>query len=229
MFCWIQEEDTATRVVVQTHGAALVVLDSLPMGLLSTGSSTSSISNSINSGRGTVNVWNWYLILTFGDNMKLTVFLAVAAAAVAPASSAAASPKCCSSAAESASAGLLGQVFLWRVAGGHQLCLERQAGGAGGEERRLAGGQAGWGSRPQEACPGGTLKLRMCCLSKINCTNLKLNQIVLLQVELENARALDRSSNLWSSLEESGWIGITATWASPPCIFHHTCIWTTVN
>merc|ERR1712192_251069 len=31
------------------------------------------------------------------------------------------------------------------------------------------------------------------------------------QVELENARALDRSSNLWSSLEESGWIGITAT------------------
>ena len=41
----------AIRVVDQTHGAALVGLDSQPMGLPSTGSSTSSISNSINSGR----------------------------------------------------------------------------------------------------------------------------------------------------------------------------------
>merc|ERR1712122_217739 len=30
------------------------------------------------------------------------------------------------------------------------------------------------------------------------------------QVDLENERTLDRSNDLWSSLEESGWIGIEA-------------------
>merc|ERR1712025_94152 len=62
--------------------------------------------------------------------------VAVAAAAVASASPAAASSKCSSSAAESESAAaeFLGQVFLRRVAGRHQLRLEREAGGVGGEE-----------------------------------------------------------------------------------------------
>ena len=46
----------ATRVVDQTRGAALEVLVSQPTGLLSTGSSTSSISSSTNNGRCLVNV-----------------------------------------------------------------------------------------------------------------------------------------------------------------------------
>ena len=77
------------------------------------------------------------------ERYKSDCNLAVAAAAVASAPPAAASTKCCSSAAESAPAGFLGQVLLRRVAGGHQLCLEREAGGVGSEERWLAGGQAG--------------------------------------------------------------------------------------
>ena len=45
---------------------------------------------------------------------------------------------------------------------------------------------------------------------KLNCTNTELYQLnvqsnLIPQVELENARTLERSSNLWSSLEESGW------------------------
>ena len=65
--------------------------------------------------------------------------LAVAAAAVAPAPPTAAPTKCRTSAA----AGIVEPVLLRCVAGGHQLCLEREAGGVGSEERRFAGGQAG--------------------------------------------------------------------------------------
>ena len=46
-----EEEDTATKVEVQTPGAALEVLVSQHTGLQSTGSSTSNISSSTNSGR----------------------------------------------------------------------------------------------------------------------------------------------------------------------------------
>ena len=65
--------------------------------------------------------------------------LAVAAAAVAPAPPTAAPTKCRTSAA----AGIVEPVLLRCVAGGHQLCVEHQAGGAGCEERRVVGGQVG--------------------------------------------------------------------------------------
>jgi len=107
------EEDMATKVVGPTPGEALEVLVS-QLTVLPILAAVPAVSAAVPT-------------------------VAVAAAAVAPAPPTAAPTKCRTSAA----AGIVEPVLLRCVAGGHQLCVEHQAGGAGCEERRVVGGQVG--------------------------------------------------------------------------------------